>query len=462
MRSLNPSFEPARAAARSCAAVVALALVLVPFAAPASADDEVTVTVDPWGAPTVNTFDPTKPPGTPADPNKEGDLPGPPVDKDGKPLIQPGEAAAAVFTNTYTFKYHYDNNKDGTVTITHVDVTVRGSTTIYDPNDADQQLKDHELGHDTLNAWEYGKDAKTKFTEAAKTVIGHKYPNLDKLKEGVNGALASNGSASLKDQMQTDNDDYDRYSNHGKNDVKDPETKKTIDQETAIAKTEADHSKAPAAGTSPASPDPKKPPASTAPDPANVSFNPATDRLSFGGALAITHAGNPGDPILGRGVFQVGPMVLIGPTGNGAIHLADTTVRIVDSVTGKSLLDGYIDQVAYMPSTLPGFAGMVEGSLVLPPDYIGGVSNTIDSPFLSGLDAARTAGEPTEVWFYANQPLFDSQGNSLTGDSAVDGSLKMGVGALPEPSPLLLAVLAATAGLGYRWGTRQRAAGRRG
>ena len=46
------------------------------MAAPAVAND-ITVTVQPWGQTQVNTFDPNKAPGTKADPNKPGDLPGP-------------------------------------------------------------------------------------------------------------------------------------------------------------------------------------------------------------------------------------------------------------------------------------------------------------------------------------------------------------------------------------------------
>jgi hypothetical protein len=455
MRPLDSTNTPAcpspRVPVRPVVAGVALALA---FAAATAVAGDVTVTASPWGGPTVNTFDPNKPPGTPADPTKPGDLPGPPVDSDGKPIIPSDEAAVATPAYTSSFKFTFSNNANGTVTVKTIDATIGGGTTIYDPNDADKQLKDHELGHDKLNKFEYDKDAKTKFEQALQNAVGKVYPNKAVAQAAIAKLIADNAAASLFKQWSDIGEDYDKYTDHGKNDVKDPGTGKPIDTDTGVSKAEADQTKAAAAGSNPSSPDLTQPHASTAPDPATVSFDPTTSRLSFGGDLLVNFTNDPTDPIIGRGQFQIDPMVLIGPTGNGAVHLSDTEVRIVDVPTGATLLDGYLDQVAYMPSTLPGFAGMIEGDLDILPDYVGGINDTIGSPFLQGLDAARTAGTPTAVWFYADQALFDAQGDSLTAGSDVGGSLKMGV-PNPEPSTLAPAGLAALTGLAYAWRRRK-------
>ena len=258
--------------------------------------------------------------------------------------------------------------------------------------------------------------------------------------------------------MGTSGEKYDKLTNHGRNDQVDPKTNQPIDTPTGIAMTKDERAKAPPAGQAPSTPDTTKPTGSTAPDPARVFFNPANSQLSFGGDLLITHTNSPVDSILGRGQFQIDPLIVIGPTDNGAIHLSDTAgAGILDTQTGQTLLDGFLLEAAYMPSTLPGFAGMIQGYVDIPPDFVGGTNNIIGSSFLQDISATSAAGGQPTFWFYADQPLFDAQGNSLIPEIGATGSMKFGVpAAVPEPSALVLSAISAIAGLVGCWWHHRR------
>jgi hypothetical protein len=89
------------------------------------------------------------------------------------------------------------------------------------------------------------------------------------------------------------------------------------------------------------------------------------------------------------------------------VLLADVPIKIFDGFTGDTLLDGYLLQVAYMPSTLAGYPGMIQGYLDIPPQWARGIRNTIGSPFLNNLQAASNLGMQTTVWIFPSAPLFD-------------------------------------------------------
>lgn len=427
------------------AAVGCLLLLLLLPALPAVAADT-SVTVQPWGATQTSVFDPAKPAGTPADPTKPGDLPGPPVDAQGTPLLKPGEAGAAVYKVEASFSYR-GSGAGGKVTITKVDAVVSGSTVIYLPTGATQQLIDHENGHDTLYREEYVNNAQKKVSESMATLVGSQYANQADAEAAIRSALQNRGTGSIKQQMEISVAKFDRVTNKGNNDLVDPTTGKAVDTPSGIALTKAEWAKAPPAGQAPGKPAENKPQAATAPDPARVFFEQTTSRLSFGGDLDVKYAANPLDPISQHGLLQIDSLIAIGPLANGGIHLSDTALRIVDQQTSEPLLNGYLLQVAYLPSTLPGFSGMIQGFLDIPPDFAEGISNTIGSDFLAGMSAASSRGEQTSFWFFADQPLFDPGGDSLIGQTGVSGSMKIGI--IAEPATLLLVLVAYWAALPY-------------
>jgi hypothetical protein len=128
-------------------------------------------------------------------------------------------------------------------------------------------------------------------------------------------------------------------------------------------------------------------------------------------------------------------MVSIGLQSNGTIHLGDSELSIQKN--GELLLHGYLIEGAYMSSSLPGFAAMIQASLDIPPDFTGaGINNSIGSPVLATLNGYIGTGEHLPMfWFYTNQPLFDANGQSVTLSS--EGVMKFGI-PVPEPSTATL------------------------
>jgi len=419
---------------RVLAASIAVLLASVPQAHAA----DVIVTVTPIPAPTISPFDPADPPTNPPLGSKES------ADTQESVKVNPGTPgfhedvtpnANGSFTDTLTVN-----------TATKVNVTGTDNIRIPDPSDppsdSDKQLLDHEKGHAALDSNSFSRDAQKKTEEAFKGLNGMTFTGTGATKaDAVTAArtalaneLKMRSDAAQKEilrQATVLGNKYDDVTDHGLNDIGSIDTaQKGVDEALA------ERDKAPAAGSSPSSPDPSKKHASTAPDPATLTYDEASRALGFGGDLLLQYGSDPLDPLLGRGVVSIDAMLLIGLSDNGSYHLTDTELHITDSVTGMELLKAYIFEPAYMASTLPGFAGMIEGYLDIPPAFTGDVNNFIGSSLLDGLG--------TGFWFYLNDPLFDSNGNVLiaSGDS-IDGSLKFGT-PTPEPSSAVLLILPLT------------------
>lgn len=433
-----------------------LATPLVTFA------NGLTVTVTPWGPVTTVEFDPGKAPGTPADPTKPGDLPGPPVDDNGKSLIVPGEEAVAV-ASTDTTQSSYQGTVDGAgrVTITAVDVKISGATTIYVPKTADQQLKDHETGHDTLAKYEYDTNAARKLREAMGALVGRTFENAAAAKAAYEAAI-DRGAEAVDRQIDLIGTKYDGLTNHGRNDQVDPKTGKAVDTPAGVAMTEEEWKQAPAAGERPARPDPDRPQGATAPHAAGVTYDAASGELAFVGDRFLREASTAPDTILGLGIFEIGSLLPVGVAANGSVHLADTRFRIVDAGSGSVLLDGFLLEVAWLASTLPGYAGMIQGHVDIVPPFAGGIDNTIQSGLLQALSDATVRNDPTTFWFYSDQPVFDTGGNVILSAAGASGDLRIGT-AIPEPGTAMLVLATVIAGLARLSALRSRdRAARRG
>jgi hypothetical protein len=241
--------------------------------------------------------------------------------------------------------------------------------------------------------------------------------------------------------MSTLSAKYDSLTNHGKS--------PTVDADTGTKEALKERDKAPGAGSNSWRPDNNKPFAAISGP--TLLYDSATDVLTFSGPLLFDTALDPTDPILGAGEAIVGPIITIGPQLNGTVHLSDATFDIIDAASGDTLLTAFLFELAYMPSSLPGFPGMIQGYLDIPPPFAAlGVANTIGSSFLDGLQQASLAGEPTGFWFYANQPVFDAEGLPVLGEGGTTGRLIAGVAIVPEPGTLSLL------GLGWLWGAARR------
>ena len=404
------------------------------FLVPQASAAPPTVTATPMVTNPVVVFDPSKAAGTPAGP--PNNLPGPPVDAKKMPTVPAGADAVT--------------SCDARGTAGPNGVTVTGVVTIYVPvlpanptaeeTQVDQELRAHEQGHVDLCKNEYAKNAQKKFSEAISDLTG---TTLQK--------ALDRGREAFLDQEKILSDKFDRLTKDGTSNTV------TASQGVSMALAERD---APPPGEAPGKPDTSKQWGFTAPDPARVFFDPLTNRLSLGGDVLITDTANPLDPIRGRGAFEFDPMLVIGPAANGSIHLADTAFRIRDTFTGDLLLNGYLLEIGYLPSTLPGFAGMLQGFLDIPPLFAGGISNTIASQLLDAFAAGSLAGDAPAVWFFADQPLFDPGGHSQTGlPFEITGNLKGGFSDyrfVPEPASVWLLLAGFMA-----WATRLKGAWRR-
>ncbi len=259
------------------------------IASPAVAGGGVSVVVQPWGPVKEVTFDPATPP----------------LDDNGKPILSKDEAAKALGVPIADFAYHAVEDGKGGLTLTGLDITVQGSTTVYLPIGADQQLTDHEYGHDVLYKYEYQSSSEI-FTDATRELLGKTFQNEAALKQAVNSALDV-ATSSVELALNLSALKYDYLTNHGLNNQVNPKTGKPVDTPTGIQMTEHEFDDLIPTGE-PTRPCGCRPWAGTAPDPARVFFDSVTNRISFGGDVLITDAATSSDPIVGRGKFQVEPL----------------------------------------------------------------------------------------------------------------------------------------------------------
>lgn len=405
----------------------------------------VKVVVKPWDSPEVQCFDPCDPPTNPP-----------------LPTLSDGTVAVADSTPRVSLSGHPTSSRRTwsadactcTYTVLSFDVTVSGHTRIRVPNNVSDEIREHENGHDRLNEYEYNQNAKEKVEDAFRKLLGITFHGQGcKKKECFDDAkakakakgeeLANCARDAIRQQMDTLAGKYDKLTNHGRS-----EEVNTAEGEEE-AKKERD--KAPEAGESSKEPDPSQPssgvgeppqPPEKAPhssgsgEETRTFFDKDMYQLSFEEGRLLNFASNPSDPILNRGEVWIDPMVLIGVQENGTISLSDTRLRIIDFMNGDMLLDGFLLEIAYMPSSSTGFSRRIQAYLDIPPDWAGGINNTIGSDFLAGMQAASEAsnGYLPMFWFYADQDLFSEDGQSLIPDTGVTGTLTLGL-AIPDPRP---------------------------
>ena len=392
-------------------AAAAIALAFLAVLAPAAFAQ---VTVNPWGPPDVQPFDPAHPP-----PGLGGE------GADASPTVDWSASGTTSYwdpeTNTYTVE-------------SLGEITISGHTTIRVPEGAPPELLEHENGHDRLSKHEYDQRAKAKMEDAMRGFVGMKFvgegsTDADRMANARSKAQAEmkkrgdRAKAAIQKQMDVLNGKYDKLTKHGTSGT-------TADGE---AKAKEEQAKAPPAGNAPSKADDSKE-HGRADNQQRSYFDGPSQGLAIIGPGLINSAMHPYDPIIGRGKVLVDSLVLVGLQASGGVLLSDTRLQIVDAATQDTLLDGFVFQVASIPSTLPGYAGMIQAYLDIPPASVGGIKNTIGSPFLNGMQAASDAGQLTRVWFYAAAPLFDGSGACVIPPGGVPVSTVVGV-AEPPPVP---------------------------
>jgi len=398
---------------RSAAALILVILTL--FVARGLAD----VIVTPWGPPEVSEFPPDDPPDSLGE--GEGDT---------QPEV---EWSGGIPVGRW-------RGSDSTYTLDSLtDVTLTGHSHIRVPANADSFLRGHESGHDGLNKYEYDKHARDKILAALRGLLGKvfkgegvddttRYKNARaKAKAARDSALAAADSSIFR-QMNLLGAAFDTLTKNGRSE--------TWTTPAALCTVKARHDAASAASQGPVQQKPSGPRSSSGPT-NKYEYDGVKPHLYFTGPGTIVAATDPADAILGRGQVMIMPFIVVGPREDGTTLLSDSRLRIMDSVSGDTLLDGYTMGVAYMPSNVAGYAGMVQSYLWILPPSAHGIHNSIGSSFLDGMQAASDASELTMVWMYATAPLFDTTGACLIPAAGVPGSFTIGVGspsctAVPE------------------------------
>lgn len=400
-----------------------IALVLavsVAAVAPAQANNgTVDVNVQPLGDPEIQEFDPSSPPAG--------------IGKDG------ADAKTTVEFDGGGFNTGFDSGTGKFFTKDVDPVNLMGKTVIRIPKDASEKLKKHEQGHHTLGQDEYGRAA-NKIKDAMRGFEGQMFMGTgatfgDRAKDANKQAVKERdrrlevARKAIDQQMTTINNKYDNLTDHSKS--------STVDTDKGIKETRKERNRAPSAGEQSAVFDRARPFAGVA-TPTQLLYDQSQDLVSLDGNLVIDFAGDPTDPLIGRGRITVTPFVAIGLQENQTVHLSDTRFMIVDETNGDLLLNGYLFEAAYMPSSRPGFAGMIQGYLDVPPAFASeGVMNTIGSPFLDGIQSASAGSRDTMFRYFTDNQVFDAEGRVLLGQEGTTGQLMMGV-VSPEPATIVL------------------------
>jgi hypothetical protein len=179
-------------------------------------------------------FDPWKPPGSEADAGRPGDLPGPPVDNDGKPLIRPPQTACSVYDfAAQETSFDFEGDPRSRVTITSVNVTLGGTIVIHLPANARRQLIEHERGHDVLARYAYGRIAEREFSRALRGFVGRSYlprpgKSAKQVAEEVFYRRLAKASSEIQTRIDALSDEFDRLTQHGRS--RRVDTKRGIEQ----------------------------------------------------------------------------------------------------------------------------------------------------------------------------------------------------------------------------------------
>lgn len=411
--------------------VVGLFLAAVALAAglpPAASAGDVEVTVQPWPDPVVETYDPA----------------------DGKPAgVGADEDAAAIPKVEVDGKLDVQNTADG-VKVTGVrDLTVTGTSRIILPKDADADLKAHEQAHDTLNEEEYANaERKTKaafagfvgkvFVGAGATPTERQDDAFRQAEEDFNARLARAADGTSA-QQNVINEKFDKLTAHGTGVGDGTKADETLNTDAGLKEARAEKAKAPDAGKQSFIPNRKTSPFVLASS-ATLALDIDANLIALTTPATIDGGAAAGDTLAGAQI-DIGNLPFIGLLPNGAALLADTTIRLVDPVTGVVLLDGFLFELAFMPAGVDGFQSVLQGYLDVPPVFAGGVAPA-GSALLQDLVAA--ADDPLRLSMFTllfDGPIpVDAFGNLNV--STLTGTILIGTTSIPLPASLPLLVVA--------------------
>lgn len=255
--------------------------------------------------------------------------------------------------------------------------------------------------------------------------------------------------AAIAQQGQTVGEKFDKLTEHGTGTAEDTSEGKSLDTDAGLTETRAEKAKAPEAGKQAYIPNQTDKPYVLASN-TTLTVGDATDMISLAGTASIDSGASLSDPVFGAEI-SISDLVYIGLLDTGAGLVSDGAIQITDPGSGDVLLDGFLFELAFMPSTIDGFSNMLQGYLDVPPVFAGGVS-PLGSDALSALDATSSDPNNLSMFYYLfDDPLpMDADGNLTT--TSLTGSVKIGIAPVPVPAglPLVLTGAASLIGLGRR------------
>jgi hypothetical protein len=368
-----------------------------------------TITMQPYGAPNVSTFDPSSPP--PGLDDYEADA----------------ECSFDLDADPPANGYDLGCSKDGKqVSVSNMRITVSAQTDIRLPTDADQDLIDHENGHHDLFKYEFENFVKQKIADKFKDFEGIRDVPAGKTCQDVANEIESDFNDKmdeLKEAIQQQLDELsDRYD---ANDLTDHSRNESITAQEAVDKVKKERADAEAKKAGSGS--------QVAPD-----NRPGKQKVTGTGAVYdandvimwspvranIENLTIPADTINTRGLLEVLKLIIIGPEKRGVIRCADSHLRMIDIVEPQMpFFEAGLYEVRILPSSVPGYAQMIQAYL-----NIWKIDNRINSDFLAFMEQQQASEQYTSFWFYAVEPLVDSTGQWIAAGQ-VNGQFVLGTAA---------------------------------
>lgn len=324
------------------------------------------------------------------------------------------------------------NQQEGLFKAGNLKLKLSGHTEIRLALGSSQSLKDHELGHDKLNKFEYEKYAKKKlayifqnFEKLRKIPPGKTCEDMRKYIQEEYDYLVEKFLKGIKKQADQLSKWYDAptMTDHGS--AQSPTADEAV--EKVKKKREEADKKREQAGQAPFP--------GLAPGRQQVTFMcqpmDMNDVLIFDQQhyAVMVQNGNPADTLTGE-LMAIDDIIVLGPDDNGTIRCADTYIEIENPAEPNwPYLLAAVEDIRLRENSFPAGAYAVQGYL-----KVWMVENTIGSEFLDYVQAASDANEYLSFWMYFDEQLYDQEGSLLLNEIPFNAEIFIGVAQRAETS----------------------------
>ncbi len=324
------------------------------------------------------------------------------------------------------------NEQDGVFKAGNLKLKLSGHTEIRLALGSSQSLKNHELGHDKLNKFEYEKYAKKKlayifqnFEKLRKIPDGKTCEDMRKYVQDEYDYLVEKFLKAIKKQADQLSKWYDAptMTDHGS--VQSPSADEAV--EKVKKKREEADKKREQAGQAPFP--------GLAPGRQQVTFMcqpmDMNDVLIFDQQqyAVMVQNGNPADTLTGE-LMAIEDIIVLGPDEEGIIRCADTYIEIENPAEPNwPYLLAAVEDIRLRENSFPAGTYAVQGYL-----NVWMVENVIGSEFLDYVQAASDANQYLSFWMYFDEQLYDGDGSLVLNEVPFNAELFIGTGKRAETS----------------------------